>query len=276
MTEMSFVMLAGTAANQKALANKFHGNVKLKGIVLSKNISKQRKSFSGKISSIKMALLTRTVGSVFRDAWSALMADYNHKYPEWPECKQIYVDNINAPETLTFLKEHSPDYILVSGTNLIGKNIIEWASANTKGILNLHTGISPYIKGGPNCTNWCLATGQFSFIGNTIMKLDAGIDTGAIITTERTNITGMESLSELHQKVMDHAHDLYVKVVRVLAEGKEVQSVPQKELGDGKTFYTKDWDAGAMLSAQLNFKSKFPRASLQAAPEMKLVDLKTQ
>ena len=78
-------------------------------------------------------------------------------------------------------------------------------------ILNLHTGISPYIKGGPNCTNWCIATKQFEKIGNTIMWLDKGIDTGELLTTENTKFNSTDkSLLKIHMRVMNHAHDLYI------------------------------------------------------------------
>jgi len=48
-------------------------------------------------------------------------------------------------------------------------------------------------------------------IGNTTMWLDLGIDTGAVIAviaTERTALTGSESLKVRHLKVMDPGHDL--------------------------------------------------------------------
>jgi len=132
----------------------------------------------------------------------------------------------------------NPDLIIVSGTRLIKEKML---SIKPKlGILNLHTGLSPYIKGGPNCTNWCIATKQFHLIGNTIMWIDLGIDTGNIVTTEFTNIDSSDNLLDIHIKVMEHAHSLYLKAIDFLSKGN-MSSVKQSEIAKGKTYYTKDW-----------------------------------
>jgi methionyl-tRNA formyltransferase len=118
------------------------------------------------------------------------------------------------------------------------------------GILNLHTGLSPYIKGGPNCTNWCIATGQFHLVGNTVMWIDEGIDSGNIFATEFTDFTGTDDLNAIHVKVMDHAHDLVVRSLESISKGSRT-SVKQSEIAKGVTYYTRDW----------NLKQKFSLVS---------------
>jgi methionyl-tRNA formyltransferase len=157
------------------------------------------------------------------------------------------------------IEEHQPHLVIVSGTNLVGTRTIA-AAAGARGILNLHTGISPYVKGGPNCTNWCLAEGAFHLIGNTIMWLDIGIDSGAIVATEQTPLTGGETLSELHWKVMEHGHDLYVRTVRQIARGEEVPFVPQSSVGEGRTFYAVEWNARRIVQALRNFRRYYSPA----------------
>jgi methionyl-tRNA formyltransferase len=132
------------------------------------------------------------------------------------------------------------------------------------GILNLHTGLSPYVKGGPNCTNWCIANQDFHLIGNTIMWIDKGIDTGNILTTEFTLINGNENLSELHLKVMEHAHNLYISAVKFLVKGKR-QSVKQSDIADGVTFYTKQWNLKQKFKLVKNFsqlKKQFDKGDI--------------
>jgi methionyl-tRNA formyltransferase len=101
------------------------------------------------------------------------------------------------------------------------------------GILNLHTGLSPYVKGGPNSTNWCIANNELYLIGNTIMWIDEGIDPGNIVTTEITEFTGDERLTDVHIKVMDHGHNLYLKAIDNLAQGRP-SSVDQKTIVKAK------------------------------------------
>ena len=121
------------------------------------------------------------------------------------------------------------------------------------GILNLHTGLSPYIKGGPNCTNWCIATKQFHLIGNTIMLVDIGIDTGNLVTTELVDFTGDEDLSGIHLKVMEHAHNLYLKAIDKLSKGEHF-NIKQSSISKGTTFYTKQWGLKEKINLIKNLK----------------------
>ena len=144
--------------------------------------------------------------------------------------------------------------------------------------MNLHTGISPFVKGGPNCSNWCLAEGTFHLIGSTIMWLDLGIDSGNIITTEQTPLDGTESLFEMHWKVMEHAHDLYRRVVSRLAKGHELPSIPQDSIGLGRTFYGVEWNGVAARRALRNFQREYPKFFQTASartqpPSLKLIPL---
>ncbi|MGZ8835434.1 MAG: formyltransferase family protein [Pyrinomonadaceae bacterium] len=177
-------------------------------------------------------------------------------YANFPEAPTVRVKNVNDPATIRTIEEISPDLIIVSGTNLVGKRILEMASQRI-GAVNLHTGLSPYIKGGPNCTNWCLAERSFHLIGNTVMCLDPGIDSGNIIASEQTRLTGCETLAGLHWKVMEHAQAMYVSVVSKLARGDSVPSRAQDSIDAGKTYYSIDWNLRAMLNARYNFKHHY-------------------
>ena len=167
------------------------------------------------------------------------MRHYETEFNSYPNCSQLTVSNINNKRTFDYTKKINPDLILVSGTSLIKEDLLQ---INPKiGLLNLHTGISPYIKGGPNCTNWCIATKQFEKIGNTIMWLDKGIDTGGILTTENTKFSKTDnSLLKIHIRVMNHAHELYIRSIKSILKNT-IQNIPQKEIGKGITYYSKQW-----------------------------------
>jgi folate-dependent phosphoribosylglycinamide formyltransferase PurN len=206
----------------------------------------------------------RLIGWPFVRAWHGTLGRYRREYPTQLAAETIRVANVNASETLAALRRQAPDMVVVSGTNIVGKEIITEAQRGS-GIVNLHTGISPYVKGGPNCTNWCLATGQFSLIGNSVMWLDSGIDTGPLIATERTPLCGTETLSELHWKVMEHAHDLCVRALAAIRDGLPVCRIPQDEVGEGRTFYNADWTAFAQARAYLTFLFRYSPAGLLAS-----------
>lgn len=253
---MRAVILTLEQANQAALCHKLKSQCDVAAVVLSENVPRKRAAPARQLQSFVNRVSARLAGRPFIDAWRQLQISYESSYPNFPDVPLVRVRNINDAATIRVIEETSPDLIIVSGTNLVGRKIIA-LGADRIGVVNLHTGLSPYIKGGPNCTNWCLAEGSFHLIGNTVLWLDAGIDSGNIIASEQTALTGSETLAELHWKVMEHAHAMCVCVVSKLARGESVPSVPQDSLGSGKTYYNIDWNAPAMLKARYNFKHHY-------------------
>ena len=262
---MKIVFLSSDQSNQRALAQKLARVCEVSAIVLSQNIPKKRKSRQEAARILLNKVEVRIFGRPYVNAWNRMRARYAKAYPSWPTDRIVRVANVNDAASVRLIEEHAPDYVLVSGTNLVGPAIVK-AASKRGGILNLHTGISPYVKGGPNCTNWCLAESLFHLIGNTVMWLDLGIDTGQIVATERTAVDGTESLDDLHWKVMEHAHDVYVRVAKALADGKAVPRMPQSAISEGRTFYMREWSATAMVKGRLNFRRWSPR--LLSSPAM--------
>jgi methionyl-tRNA formyltransferase len=249
---MKVVLWIGNDANQKALANKIAAVLPIDGIVIETKISKQRSSVSNLLGKIIARLFLPSIAK----SWWKLQEHYIKEYPNYPATKLLNIENINAQNVYDFTKEINPDLILVSGTRLIKENLLSLQP--TIGIINLHTGLSPYIKGGPNCTNWCIATKEFHLIGNTVMWLDLGIDTGNIITTEYTEFVGNENLTMIHFKVMEHAHNLYLKALQSIKKGM-YSNVKQNDISPGKTYYTKQWNLSEKIRLVKNVK-KFQKA----------------
>lgn len=262
---MRVLLLCNEAANQRALASRLHQSIPLSAVaVVDSNRGKPEPKFQ--------RLLRGVVGYPLRRAWTNLFHHYDDLYPCFPDVTLSHHDGIEAESIKSLVFELQPDLVLVSGTSLLRRPLIA-AIKRFGRVINLHTGISPYIKGGPNCTSWALAIGRPDLIGNTIMWLDAGIDSGNIICTERTPLTGEESLSELHRKVMDHAHDLYIRAAGCLVAGEDVPSVKQTSLGGGRLFLSKDWTAAAALKAVINFYSIYSAKRLRPQGVEELVNL---
>ncbi len=264
---MKVVIITGNQANQKALCHKIARAANVSAIVVSANVPRKRPDLGKRLASLAARVETRLAGRPFVAAWLDLLKEYEKEFPAFPDAELVRVGNVNDAATRETLARHRPDLTIVSGTNLVGRKTIAAAGS----IVNLHTGISPYVKGGPNCTNWCLAKNWFHLIGSTVMWLDAGIDTGKIIATEQTPLDGSENLLALHRKVMDHAHDLYVRAIAKIAEGANVPAVPQDEIAAGALFYTKDWTWREMRRALKNFERNYAPhfADRQKAEELK-------
>jgi folate-dependent phosphoribosylglycinamide formyltransferase PurN len=251
----------GEGASQRALAQRIHQTVPLARIA--------RIDFAP--TSLRRIFRSAVSGSLarsLRSAWFGMLRHFDERFPDWPGVPTTIHSSANAPELAELVERERPDLILVSGTDLVKKATLDRFATK---VMNLHTGISPYIRGGPNCANWALAMGEFDLIGNTVMWIDPGIDSGAIITTERTPLTGREGLTELHIKVMDHAHDLYRRAVEAFASGRPLPSVPQKDIAKGRLFLTRHWDSAAMLRATFNHRFRYRPFDLR--PDIRLVGL---
>ena len=93
----------------------------------------------------------------------------------------LYEDNseVNNDNCVLKIRELKPDLIIVFGAALIGQDIIDIP----KLALNLHTGLSPYFRGGYS-NLWPYIEKKRNFTGFTIHKLSKGIDRGDIYRTE--------------------------------------------------------------------------------------------
>ena len=246
---MKVLIWCGDAANQMALCGKINQQFEIVGIVLERKIVKTNFKFSTFIQKV----VDRIRFALISKAWYGMLAFYKDKYKGYPEVPIIIVDNINNAKTLDFANKYKPDVIVVSGTSLVREPLL--SIPLTKGMLNLHTGLSPYVKGGPNCTNWCIANNELHLIGNTIMWIDKGIDSGNIVTTEVVKFSGKETLLEVHIIVMEAAHNLYILALNCIQnQFVNCPNVNQDSITKGKLYKTIMWDSRAKRNLLNNFK----------------------
>ena len=245
MSAKKIIMWCGEAPNHRALANKIHKKFGLAAIVIDQ---KKRKTSKRKESIILKVLDRLKFGSIY-DAWKKMQKHYASTFAAWPDVPLHFTPSINTDEASEFSTQFHPDLVIVSGTALVKEKMLGINASI--GIINLHTGLSPYVKGGPNCTNWCIANNEWHLIGNTVMWINAGIDSGNIIVNEPVNVRNCNNLFEVQLKVMEHAHDIYIRAIEYLVSSNPPYiSVSQSELGDGKLYLTKHW-TGDMRSRLL-------------------------
>jgi methionyl-tRNA formyltransferase len=247
---MRIVLLCASMPHQVALANKIASEFNLAGIVVEKKSVMKAKKLT--LKNIAAKFVYKIAFRQIANAWSKMLDYYKHRYIQLPDTKVLEVANINDDTVKNFITAAKADLVMVSGTSMIRKNIL--SVPLTIGMINLHTGLSPYIKGAPNCTNWCIANNQLHLIGNSVMWIDAGIDSGDLLATSIVGFTGKENLAEVHVKVMEEAHALYLKAVRTITYNT-AKRVKQSSIATGKTYYSKDWNFAANKRLLKNFKN---------------------
>lgn len=88
------------------------------------------------------------------------------------------VSSINDPSVMECLRTHRPDVVVVNGTRIIKRHVLECIEAQ---FINTHTGITPAYRG-VHGGYWALAEGKPDLAGVTVHYVDAGIDTGKVIS----------------------------------------------------------------------------------------------
>jgi methionyl-tRNA formyltransferase len=246
---MKIEFFSGNAPNQMALANKIHNDFNVDALVV---VNRKRKKL--KINSYFDKLISRLIVPELSRSWQGMLRFYTDRFNDWPNIPKLNVSDINDQKVIDYLIDIKPDLIVVSGTNILKKGLLLKLKP-TIGIINLHTGLSPYVKGGPNCTNWCIANGEYHLIGNSVMWIDEGIDSGNLIATEFTEFNQPKNINEVHIQVMEHAHQLLLKCISNIKKSPErIPRVKQTDLDKGRLYYSKNWTLKCKLKFKKNIK----------------------
>jgi len=96
------------------------------------------------------------------------------------------------------------------------------------GCLNVHTSLLPKYRGAAPI-QWAIASGDPE-TGVTIMKMDAGLDTGPIVSQRTTPIRPEDDSSTLHDRLAQLGAELLVQTIPGYVAGK-IQPVPQPAEG---------------------------------------------
>ncbi|MBS0314922.1 MAG: hypothetical protein IT523_03295 [Burkholderiales bacterium] len=127
--------------------------------------------------------------------------------------------NINADEVVTQITELRPDIVLVNGTQLLREPILALLPTIRFGIVNLHTGLSPYSRGG-NCNLFMLLEGHLQWLGVTVHHIDRGIDSGDIIRTAQLDLRPEDSYEVLDARSFHQGIELLLRAAQDLNAGR--------------------------------------------------------
>lgn len=108
---------------------------------------------------------------------ASLVNKYGLNNHDFDSDKTVSVSSVNDEVCLKTINLLQPDIIVVNGTRIISKKILQSTNAI---FINMHVGITPYYRGSHG-GYWALRNKDAANFGTTIHLIDAGIDTGAII-----------------------------------------------------------------------------------------------
>ena len=133
-------------------------------------------------------------------------------------------ERVKRLESVEYLRSLAPEAMVVVGYGqIIPQSIIDIPPL---GILNVHASLLPKYRGaGP--IQWTIVNGE-TVTGVTIMRIDAGLDTGPMLLKSETAIGADETAPDLGRRLSMMGADLLVEAIDAFAAGRgALQPQPQ-------------------------------------------------
>ncbi len=165
-----------------------------------------------------------------------------------PKIIPIPTGQLNSTDTLKFLQAQQPEIIILFGSSLIGREIMECFPNR---IINLHVGLSGEYRGS-SCNFWPIYDGRLDCLGATLLKINAGIDTGEILAQETIEIEKGDTEQSLMGKPLILGMDLTLQVLRRWFKGNEAVLPLER---NGKLFQKKDFTPEAISKVKQMLES---------------------
>ena len=149
---------------------------------------------------------------------------------EMPEGLNVLrVANINDPRVSEFISALNAQMICVNGTNLIREPLLSQTAKLEFGAINLHTGLSPYSRGG-NCNLFMLLEDKPQLMGATVHYIDAGIDSGDIVASLQPELEHDDPYEYIEAKIFIAGFDVMLSCIEKIVQARAPR-VEQWELG---------------------------------------------
>ncbi|MCY7309258.1 MAG: formyl transferase [Chitinophagaceae bacterium] len=163
----------------------------LRGMALAKRRFK-RLGFFRVCGQIVFSLLIVPVLSLFgKKRVNEIKQSYSFDESGLPTEKITHFATVNDEACISLLEKINPDIVLVNGTRIISKKILERCKAV---FMNMHAGITPQYRG-VHGGYWAVANNDLENCGVTIHLVDKGIDTGGILYQNKITVTRKDNFT---------------------------------------------------------------------------------
>ncbi len=128
------------------------------------------------------------------------------------------------PDAIARFADEKPDLIVVAAYgHILPKSILEIPKY---GCINVHASILPRYRGAAPI-NWAVARGETK-TGVTIMKMDAGMDTGPMLLVRELAIGDDDTAESIYPRLAELGAKALVEALEMLHDGKLVET-PQDD-----------------------------------------------
>jgi folate-dependent phosphoribosylglycinamide formyltransferase PurN len=184
------VILAGEGESSRILYHALKGRVPIAKVVLEAS-SSRLSLLTNRVKKLGWATVAGQIafrGLVVpflrwysRQRVAELKSQFKFDDGAIPSAMTVCVQSVNSDETIDALNELRARVVLVNGTSIINRRVLEQVPAT---FINVHAGITPAYRG-VHGAYWALAERDRERCGVTVHLIDVGIDTGAVIAQAR-------------------------------------------------------------------------------------------
>lgn len=198
MDKRRLVLLAGKGISTNILYNSLKNDYQIEAILLEEAVP--RKEFLKK--RIKKLGLGKVAGQILFQLFipkylnltskkrkDEILNHYQLDNSPLPPKKIFNLKSANNAECITLLQKIKPDLVIVNGTRIISKEVLNCIPAK---FINIHAGITPKYRN-VHGAYWALVNSDPASCGVTVHLVDPGIDTGNIIYQQTIQITNKDN-----------------------------------------------------------------------------------
>jgi len=169
--------------------------------------------------------------------------------------------DVNDPKFIEDVKTYKPDLFIVAGYSRIFKK--DLLMVPKMGTWNCHAGPVPDYRGG-SPLNWQIIDGK-DVLGVTLLKMDAGIDTGPVLLERQFRLAPHETIADAHKK----ANTLFcMMVLQALREKPKPKPQPKegtqrKQRNDDMGEIDLSWDGERIVNFVRALTHPYPGAWIE-------------
>ncbi len=133
-----------------------------------------------------------------------------------PEAIVVRTASVNSSETVKSLAMAKPDVVVVSGTSILGRPLLDALRGTL--IINIHCGVTPRYRGSHGAF-WAAVNRDWENLGTTIHLIDEGLDTGAILAQKTIKANPEDNPRTLALKQNAAGIELALQVIHEFKSG---------------------------------------------------------
>ncbi len=186
MQNKKIVFLASDCESSRWVYNAIKKEFEITAAIIEQPISKKA-LFKGRIKKIGFfKVMGQAMFSILMVPYlrkkaaarkAALITQYKLDDTNFDNANTHLIVSVNDEVCKQLLLQIRPDIVMVNGTRIISKKILQCTNAI---FINMHVGITPWYRGSHG-GYWALHNNDAENFGTTIHLVDVGVDTGGIL-----------------------------------------------------------------------------------------------